>query len=302
MDWIMGIGNAIDYIESHLTEEIDYSTVAAQSFSSVSHFQRIFGILCGMTLGEYIRCRRLTLAGIELAAGGTKVIDVALRYGYESPDSFAKAFRKFHGILPSQVHKNGGNLKSFSRLYLKISLEGGNIMDYRIEAKPEMRFTGYKRRFTGTPAERMEQESDFFISTRTNQYILKGLSRDLDTSYTVMTNFGDDGYDFCIASLVDARTADRLTEELGEADAARFEDIRIPEGQYLICETERTRYPTMQIEDLRRKAVSEWLPTSGYELADAPEIAVYHWFCQKGNDGVNNSRYIELWLPIEKTE
>ena len=81
MDWVTGIQKAIDYIEEHITEEIDYETVARQSFSGVYHFQRIFSILCGYTLGEYIRCRRLSLAGAELAADKAKVIDVALKYG-----------------------------------------------------------------------------------------------------------------------------------------------------------------------------------------------------------------------------
>ena len=151
MDWIIGLQKAIDYIEDNLTETIDYETVAAQSFSSSYHFQRVFSILCGFTIGEYIRNRRLSLAGAELAVSDAKVIDIALKYGYESPDSFAKAFQKFHGILPSQARNNGGKLKSFSRLVLKISLEGGTIMTYRIERKPQMILIGYKRRFDGAP-------------------------------------------------------------------------------------------------------------------------------------------------------
>ena len=123
MDWIIGIQQAIDYIEDNLTETIDYEEVAKQCYSSSYHFQRVFSILCGFTLGEYIRNRRLTLAGRELATTNAKVIDVAMKYGYESPDSFAKAFQKFHGILPSQARNNGSNLKSFSRLVLKFSLE-----------------------------------------------------------------------------------------------------------------------------------------------------------------------------------
>ena len=137
MDWIKGLQQSIDYIEEHLTETVDYEAVAAQSFSSSYHFQRVFGILCGFTVGEYIRNRILSLAGTELAAGCAKVIDVALKYGYESPDSFAKAFKKFHGILPSEVKKGGSNLKSFSRLVLKISLEGGTLMDYKIIENPK---------------------------------------------------------------------------------------------------------------------------------------------------------------------
>ena len=300
MDWTTGLQKAIDYIEDHLLEKIDYDAVAAQSFSSSYHFQRIFCILCGFTVGEYIRNRRLSLAGAELAAGNAKVIDIALKYGYESPDSFAKAFQKFHGVLPSQARNNGSSLKSFSRLVLKFSLEGGNVMSYRVEKKPEMIFTGYKRRFTGTPAERFEQECDFYVSTRVNQYILKGLSHDCDTGYNIMSGFDDEGYDFYIASILDDWSTDNLDKELGAEEAKRFEKIVVPEGMYLICETEKTKYPTMLFEDLRRKMVSEWLPSSGYELADAPEISVYHWFHKHGDEEVNNSRYIELWIPITR--
>lgn len=103
MDWISGMQKAIDYIEEHLEEHIDYEMIAAQSFSSGFHFQRVFSILCGFTLGEYIRNRRLSRAGAELMGRNVKVIDLALKYGYESPDSFARAFQKFHGVTPSQA-------------------------------------------------------------------------------------------------------------------------------------------------------------------------------------------------------
>ncbi len=300
MDWIIGLQKAIDYIEDNLTEEIDYETVAAQSFSSSYHFQRVFSILCGFTVGEYVRNRRLSLAGTELAASDAKVIDIALKYGYESPDSFAKAFQKFHGILPSQARYNGKNLKSFSRLVLKFSLEGGSIMNYRIEEKEELVLTGYKRHFTGTPADKRAQENDFYVSTRANQYILHGLARDCDTQYNVMCNFEEDGYDFYIASKLDKWHTENLVLALGEADAKRFETIVIPKGLYVICETERAQYPTVLQNELRKKVITEWLPSSGYQLAKAPEISVCHWFYEYGNKELSNSRYIELWLPITK--
>lgn len=233
MEWIAGIQRAINYIEDHLQDEIDYEAVALQSFSSSFHFQRVFSILCGYTLGEYIRNRRLTLAGAELQDENVKVIDVALKYGYESPDSFTKAFQKFHGILPSQARSKKAVLKSFSRVSIKITMEGGHVMNYRIEEKPEMILTGYKKRFSGTPAE-------------------------------------------------------------------RFEKIVVPAGKYLICETDRMRYPVTQTEEVRRRAVSEWLPSSEYELSDAPEIAVTHWFYRESDAAYNQSRYVELWLPIIK--
>lgn len=300
MDWITGIQNAINYIEDHLLEEIDYEEVAKQSYSSSYHFQRVFGILCGYTVGEYIRNRRLTLAGMELQTEKAKVIDVALKYGYDSPDSFAKAFQRFHGITPKEARMDGAVLNSFSRLTLKITLEGGKMMNYKIEEKPEMILTGYKRHFTGTPAKRDEQEEAFYGETRINQYALHGLSRDYATTYNVMTGFNDEGYDFYIAALLSKWETENLDKILGEQEKDRFEKIVIPAGLYLVCETERERYPVMQQESLRQKAVSEWLPSSGYQLTNAPEVTVAHWFYEPDNDAVNDSRYVELWLPIKK--
>ncbi len=298
MDWITGMQKAIDYIEEHLTEEIDYETVAAQSFSSSYHFQRVFSILCGYTLGEYIRLRRLSLAGAELANGKEKVIDIALKYGYDSPDSFAKAFQKFHGITPSQARADGTMLKSFSRLSIKISLEGGSTMNYRIEEKDEMILTGYKRHFSGIPGEREEQEKDMYVNTRVFQYILQGLSGNIEKNYDIITNIGDDGYDFYIAKQLTEYLRNNLNKTcvLGEEYAKHFENIVIPKCTYAIFETERCEYPTMVYLDLRRKIAGEWLPASGYQLANSPEIVVTHWY--KG--AKRDQRYRELWIPIEK--
>ena len=298
MDWIIGMQKAIDYIEDHLTETIDYDVVAAQSYSSSYHFQRVFSILCGFTVGEYIRNRRLTLAGAELAMGDAKVIDVALKYGYESPDSFAKAFQKFHGILPSQARSNGSNLKSFSRLVLKFSLEGGSMMDYRIEEKDEMILTGYKRHFVGVPGERENQEEEMYVKTRALQYILQALSGSLETNFDIITNVDDDGYDFYIAYQLSEYYRNNLNKDgvLGEEFARYFENVRIPKCTYAVFETERCAFPTEIFLDLRKKIAGEWLPNSGYQLADAPELVVTHWF--RGDK--KNQRYRELWIPIEK--
>lgn len=298
MDWITGMQKAIDYIEANLTEEIDYEKVAAQSFSSSYHFQRVFSILCGYTLGEYIRLRRLSLAGTELATGKEKVIDIALKYGYDSPDSFSKAFQKFHGITPSQARADGNMLKSFSRLSIKISLEGGSVMNYRIEEKDEIILTGYKRRFSGIPGERMEQEKEMYVKTRPLQYILQGLSGDVVKNFDIITNIDDEGYDFYIASQLNEYCRNNLNKDgvLGEEFAKYFENITIPPCTYAVFETEKCAYPTTVFLDLRRKIASEWLPNSGYQLKDAPELVVTHWF--EGEK--RNQRYRELWIPVEK--
>ena len=298
MDWITGMQKAIDYIEANLTEEIDYEKVARQSFSSNYHFQRVFSILCGYTLGEYIRLRRLSLAGAELANGKEKVIDIALKYGYDNPDSFAKAFQRFHGITPSQARADGKMLKSFSRLSIKISLEGGSTMNYRIEEKDEMILTGYKRRFSGVPGERMEQEKEMYVKTRPLQYILQGLAGDVVKNFDIITNIDDEGYDFYIASQLNEYCRNHLNKDgiLGEEFAKYYENITIPPCTYAVFETEKCEYPTTVFLDLRRKIASEWLPNSVYQLKNAPELVVTHWF-----DGEKrNQRYRELWIPIEK--
>lgn len=301
MDLIRGIQNALDYIETHLTEEIDYDEIARLGCSSLSNLRRSFQILCGYTLAEYIRNRRLTLAAIELSAGKEKVIDIAAKFGYESPDSFAKAFQRFHGIPPSQAGEVGAELKFFSPLSIRISLEGGTLMNYRIETKPEFVLTGFKTRFAGDMDSICPQDHEFTIKTRLNQYLLEGLAHDCDTSYEVMTNFTENGYDFYIASKLSKAARESMADEIGTEMAKRFEHLTIPETLYLVCETERCKFPVDLTDDLRRTAVTQWLPAHGYELTEAPEIRVTHWFYEEGNDKLNSSRYCEVWLPVTKT-
>ena len=285
MDWMTAMQKAIDYIEDHITEKLDYEQIAASAFVSSYHFQRAFSIMCGFTLGEYIRNRRLTLAGNELLTGNEKVIVVAIKYGYDSPDSFAKAFSRFHGVIPSSVRKSKVQLKSFSRLSIKISLEGGSIMNYKIEQKPALSLVGYKMRFTGDAGERFEQEKDFWVNTRKEQDDIVAL-RDTDENiwYDINLNFGDDGYDHFIAVTTDKNPPQG------------YNKVEIPVATYVICKTEKAKYPTLLHSDLRKQIVTEWLPSSGYQLANSPEISVTHWH-KKPDD---SQRFIEIWLPIEK--
>lgn len=299
MDWISGLQRAVDYIEAHLDEPLDYADIAAQSYSSSYHFQRVFSLLCGMTLGEYIRCRRLALAGAELSAGGAKVIDVALKYGYDSPDSFARAFAKFHGITPSGA-RQGQQIRSFSRFTVKLVLEGGTKMMYRIETKPELILTGYRRRFTGLPfgPDRERQEEDFFCTTRAAQWLLRGAAAANHIDYCVVDNIADDGYDFFIAAALDAdERAYMLDSAVMGVDMTqfRFEHITIPAQTYAVFATEHSEAPIDEYLDIRQRIAAEWLPGSGYTLANAPELALYHWRPQTGK----HDRYIEICLPVE---
>ena len=117
-----GIAEAIAYIEAHLTDQIDVRVVADKAHLSVFYFQKIFGALCGVTVGEYIRNRRLSLAAQELSTQDVKVIDVALKYGYDSPDSFARAFARFHGVSPSSARETGCCLSFYAPLKIKLTL------------------------------------------------------------------------------------------------------------------------------------------------------------------------------------
>ncbi len=140
MGWVEDISKAVSYIEENMTGELAIDKIAEQTLLSPFYFQKGFAILCGFTVGEYIRRRRLTLAGSELVSTNTKIIDIALKYGYDSPDSFTKAFTRFHGVTPTAVRKDGAMIKLFAPLKIKFSLEGGYIMDYKIVKRLHLPF------------------------------------------------------------------------------------------------------------------------------------------------------------------
>ena len=133
--WSQGIQNAIEYIEENITDRLEINDIASKAYVSAFHFQRIFSILCGYTIAEYIRNRRLTLAGQRLSVSNERIIDIALEFGYDSPDSFARAFTRFHGISPSAAKEKGAKLKSFAPLRIKLTLEGGTMLEYSIVSK-----------------------------------------------------------------------------------------------------------------------------------------------------------------------
>lgn len=132
MNWIESIQNALNHIEDHITDEIDVESVAAAVFLSSSQLQKIFGIITGMSIGDYIRSRRLSLAGRELYERKIKVTDAALKYGYDTPESFTKAFTRFHGISPSTARRSEEGLKYFCPMTIQIILKGGYTMSRKL--------------------------------------------------------------------------------------------------------------------------------------------------------------------------
>lgn len=146
MDWVNAIEKAIQYIEDHLIEDITIKDIEKYVHISEFYFQKGFAMLCGFTISEYIRKRRLSLAGNEIAGSDIKIIDIAIKYGYDSPDSFTKAFTRFHGVTPTVARKKHTTLKSFAPLKLTIALEGGYLMDYKIERKKRLKLSQMKKR------------------------------------------------------------------------------------------------------------------------------------------------------------
>ena len=301
MDWINRIQTAIDYIEEHLTDIINYDEIAKKVYSSSFHFQRVFSVFCGCTVGEYIRNRRLTLAGKEILFTDKKIIDIAFEYGYDNPDSFTRAFTKFHGVTPSYARKNRIPLKSFAALKVNILFERTETMDYRIEEKNSMVLVGYKQRFCGVPfgKQRAEQEEKMFVSTRAKQWLLRGASSDYFTDYCVITDIDDSGYYFYIANELNEWTRRNLYNKdvtgVDFIDEMGFEEIVIPKQKYVVFETAKSSNPIEEYMKLREDLVIDWMPSSGYEFADSPEFAVLHWRPAEDKE----SRFVEIWIPIE---
>ena len=272
--WIEGFQASIDFIERNLAQELDIEVIAGKAALSPFYYQRIFGALCGMTVGEYIRARRMTLAAQALAATEAKVIDVALRYGYDSPDSFAKAFQRFHGITPSQAKEPGAPLKSFAPLHIKITWEGGNMLDYRITEKAPFTIIGVKRPFNSDTS---YQEIPKFW----DEWMAQGDNRPILGTFGVCIDMKGKEFDYWIADLY-----------------FPWEDI--PEG----CETRVipgglwAQFPcTLEtLQDTNTKIWSEWLPSlQGYTLADEYDIEVY-LPSEEGSDDMD----CYIWIPLRK--
>lgn len=288
MDWLTGIQNAINYIEEHLTGEIDYDEVAKEAACSSFYFQRIFSILCGMTLGDYIRNRRLTLAGNELRAADNKVLDIALKYGYESPESFTRAFSRFHGVTPSEAKKDGSKLKSFSRLSVKITLSGGNIMDYKIIEKEAFDIIEKVEAHTVENSENAKSIPDFWTRSHNDGTVKKLLETTTDRTFIFGVCYGNlpenaKTFDYSIAVKCDENTV--------VPDG--FRKSTIPARTWAVFECKGAMPNAMQ--DTWHKIVSEFFPTSIYQPTYEMDIEAY----TEGDMG-SPDYCSEIWVPVIK--
>lgn len=275
--WIEGIQNAIEYIEDHLTEELDIQNIAEKAYVSAFHFQRIFSILCGFTVGEYIRNRRLSLAAEELTKADAKVVDVALKYGYDSPDSFTRAFTKFHGISPSLAKAKGANLKSFARLKIKLTLEGGKMLEYKIVEKAQFTVVGKARSF--------EIETSYEEIPKFWEEYLQSAEKDLVCGM----------YGICMDS--DGKKFDYLIADNylpWKEIPAGYETRVIPAGTWAVFPC-RGALPK-SLQDVNTRIWSEWLPScKEYKLAGNYNIELYAPPAENLDDN-----YCEIWIPVER--
>ncbi|MDM5360385.1 AraC family transcriptional regulator [Peribacillus sp. ACCC06369] len=289
MDLLKNMNGAIKFIEDNLTNEIDFKEVARLAYCSEYHFKRMFSFLAGISLSEYIRRRRLTLAAFELKDNKIKVIDIAIKYGYSSPDSFTRAFQHLHGITPSEARSNGHSLKAFPPMSFQLSIKGGSEMNYRIEEKEAFRIIGIKKRvpiiFNGVNPEiaSMWQSLDEKMINE-----LKDLSNVEPTGLlSASTNFSEGRLeekgelDHYIGAATTKECSDNLTQlEVDASTWAVFEAVGpFPET----------------LQNVWGRIYSEWFPSSNYEQIEGPEIL---W--NENKDVTSPTFRSEIWIPVLK--
>lgn len=282
MEWIERLNESLLYIEEHLTDEIDYEQLGRIACCSAYHYQRMFTYMAGVTLSEYIRRRKMSLAAVDLQGTDAKVIDIAEKYGYHSPTAFNRAFQGVCGIAPSALKTEGVSVKTYPPITFKIIVKGAEEMNYRIETKDAFRIVG-----VSAPLHK-ELEENFMIVPKmwgdaaANGTIPK-LAAMMDTPVkgllgVSICNYAEDWrYFIAVASTK-------------ECDG--FDEYTVPASTWAVFPGSGTN---QSVQELEQRIVTEWLPTSGYEYANAPDIEVYL------NPDPQNAQY-EVWIPIKHTE
>ncbi|MEL7659868.1 AraC family transcriptional regulator [Acetobacterium wieringae] len=290
MDSLSSMNNALTYIESHLTEVIDFKVLSKIALCSEYHFKRMFSFLSGISLSEYIRRRRLTLAALELKDSNLRIIDIAMKYEYGSADSFSRAFYSVHGILPSEARNESAQIKAFPRMTFQLSIQGGCEMNYRIVEKEPFRLVGYKKRvpmvFSG-----VNPEITKMYELLTSEVIvqLKSLSNIEPTGMiSASTNFSEGRMD----------EKGELDHYIGVAttssDVGDFDELEVESNTWAVFESIGPFPETLQ--KIWGRIYSEWFPSSGYESVNGPEIL---W---NESTDLHNPKYrSEIWIPVKKS-
>lgn len=288
MNYVSAIQRAINYVENHLTEKLTFDEIAKQAYFSSFSFQRAFSLLCGFSLGDYIRCRRLSVAGEKIAREKMKVIDAAFRYGYDSPESFTRAFTAFHGVTPREAKKSG-KIRSFSPLTVKLIVSGGNLMEYSIKKLDEFQIVCKRKKFKKQQELTAREISSFWEECGKN-----GVTQQLINLIPSHPRLqGLLGVSF---------SAEGEKEEFPYGLAAEYDGAPVPEGLELITVPTATyavfpvrgKMPEAFVETYT-KICKEFFAQSGYEYANGVEIEVYP------SDDVNNPEYYcEIWVAVKQ--
>ncbi len=277
---------SIDYIEKNLDADLPIEHVAMVACMSRFHFQRMFHMLTGVTVADYIRRRRLTLAAQELTHSKSKVIEIAYKYGYETPESFSKAFRKLHGLSPSAARRYNQSLKAFPRLSFQIQLKGDEEMNYRIVEKEAFRVVGKGIRTATIDGQNHRDIPAFWDESNRNGFTEKlvndcgsmgllGVCMEFDKQQEELTYF------ICAERSNQAVPSDWEEKEIPASTWAVFQAIGpVPHA----------------IEKIWDRIFSEWFPSTGYEHVDAPEIEAY----PPNGDVTAEDHCCEIWIPIVK--
>lgn len=290
MDWLDRMTAAMDYIETHLTDEIDYFQVARVARCSEYHFRRMFPFMTGVPLSEYIRRRRLSLAASELSNSTLSVADIAKKYGYDSPDAFTRAFKSWHEITPSQVQKGSQSIKAYPRMTFHMSIIGGTEMKHRIIEKGAFNIVGVMKRvpivFEGVNPE---------VAA-----MWKNLSGDTIKKLKSLSNTEPKGLIQTSTNFDKGRMEEKggLDHYIGVATKDdnkndKFTKLSVPTTTWAVFEMEDST--TENIQSTWGRIYSEWFPESHYELSEGPEIL---WNEQMDNSSTDQKS--EIWIPVVK--
>lgn len=284
MEWMAVIRNSIQYIEAHITEPLTIETIARAVNVSPFYFQKGFALLCGFTVSEYIRNRRLALAGNDLAATDEKVIDIALKYGYDSPDSFTRAFTRFHGVTPTAARRDGALLKSFAPLKIRFSLEGGYLMDYKIVSKDAFTVLANAAVF---PYEGAKVRVPAFWQ----QHYAEGKGKTVMGTYGVNIDesMGQETFEYLIADPCDP----------GCEAPDGFVVRTIPAFTWAVFPCKGAL--PVALQDVNTRIFTEWLPAmKDYEFAAGYCVEYYDNPTKYAKGTMDENYYSEVWIPVRK--